>query len=468
MDNSEFLNSDAFGPGGLRRFPDEPCLSEVDQRINDFRNVGFDIPAILAWVNDPYLDIRRSRIQFLTSIPALVPALAMNGNLRNPAFRMIEAVIDRGYALVDNIAGIIGVSKPAVLYLCGKSPALIGKAWLNKVIELLWAIEILPPELRPQSSKDWETFRSYWVLANLSGSRFVCDHRLVTRKRMQINEYVFIGLCRYGYNESALNRLRQIAEGSLVQIQKFRDYLFFVDYWLDHDWLDNEMPDTSLAEGLLMRYSLTELIQQSARWHREIKQHPPQYSWGMPLLNEPFLDSWPGILPEPFMTNDLQVVSLTCSNALEQEARCLENCANIFNDSCLSGFSHILSIRDEHGFPLSTIELDLVPDKRVRWRARVLDTFAYESSEPDQACITALNQVLLHLREPAMQEHLSKIQRFHEDRRDALEAHLAANRKDTKATNTAIMRAVLPDFDAAVAWIDEEYMRYETSLQTSL
>jgi hypothetical protein len=75
--------------------------------------------------------------------------------------------------------------------------------------------------------------------------------------------------------------------------------------------------------------------------------------------------SWEPIFPNPIMYADgpnrpITAVPLITTDDLKEEGDKLTHCVGGYTSDCLIGNSHIISLRDEQGTPLSTIELHLL------------------------------------------------------------------------------------------------------------
>lgn len=154
-----------------------------DERLQDFAAGDLDLSAIMAWVNSPIPHVRRNRLQFLTVLPALVPRLVFE-----PADAFAEDIIifiDEGKPLVESVADIFDVSNHSVRFLLHKPWSLISGGQMRNELQLMTALELLPPDKRPQTKEEWGIM---WELASA-----------VTLFHSGASGHIFRDLCGRGY-----------------------------------------------------------------------------------------------------------------------------------------------------------------------------------------------------------------------------------------------------------------------------
>ena len=445
--------------GGLARLSNIPFLEAHDPRFDDFRQVGCDIHEIMAWANDGDAIFRRNRIQLLISFPLLVPRLAGLNSETHPLMLAAGVVVDRGDTLVDSLANIFGLSKSAVRHFCGRPVAQIGSHWTSEPAEALFAIDVAPLEARPDSRQDWEVFRSYWRCSIIGG--WALGSEGPSRKRCFFFEYVFRSLCQLGYTEASTRRLNRMTGNLRDSVQQMFDYDLFVVEWCRATWPKakgiavgtkelNSVP--WVFDSFLMRYPLAELIRQTVVWHKEISSVAPTPESDTPA-SEDAVNNWPRLLRSPVCARGISAVSLVSGAELEIEGFRLQHCVGSYVDRCLTGATHIISFQDQQGGSLSTAEIELELDGG-RWTTPVIQHNGFENSTPPLECSLALDRVVQHLQEPAHQEWISDIQAVHEQRRDLIASQLWNTTNDRARIGTALMRKVLPDFDAAYRWFE--------------
>jgi hypothetical protein len=92
-------------------------LKKSDRRLKVFAELDLDVKAIIRWANHDDPIIRRNRTQFLDIFPLLVPMLVFHEE--DPLSELIIGWIDRGEALIDNIASLFNVKRSTMKYLAG-------------------------------------------------------------------------------------------------------------------------------------------------------------------------------------------------------------------------------------------------------------------------------------------------------------------------------------------------------------
>lgn len=394
------------------------------------------------WMNHSVWPFGRNRSQFVANFPLLAPIVISKAAQGHPSYMAIEAAIDRGAPLIDTMAGEFRVRKGTLRFLRGKGPALVGSTWLGDPIELLWAIETSPAERRPRSAREWEMFHTLWRC-------------LGSWKRDPLEDHVFSSLCSAGH-EASVMKLDTLFQGDLGRTEGIYDYFRFVADWCDR--LSKQQPEAidpeaePVFEGLLIRYSGMELFRQSERWHLEIgKLHAIETA---PDMDEAEFSQWPGLLPGPLEVDHGVLIPLTSSQQLAVEGSLLEHCVSGYSDSCLLGDSHILSIRNDDGQCLSTVEINLKKGPDGRLTPVLIQHRGRKNGTPSRKCRQALAQALQRLQEPVFQTHLQEIAEFHANRRSRVLEYLNfGNARLSIESMSELMARVLNDYDHAMAWL---------------
>jgi hypothetical protein len=112
-----------------------------------------------------------------------------------------------------------------------------------------------------------------------------------------------------------------------------------INYW------QGVSPDFLLA-ALSEKWSLSNIIAASKSWHKVV---------GHSSFKEVF-SMWPALCPTLTAPNGVQLVPLTTSAELAEEGRAMHHCVGGYAQQCLSGSSHIFSVRDAKGLRLSTLQ----------------------------------------------------------------------------------------------------------------
>lgn len=440
--------------GMLRVLPAVPYITECDRRFDAYRLTGIEseISTHVHWLNHENSLLRRNRIQLLTSCPLLLFAVAYPGTADSIGLNLICVAVDRGDRLIDALAQLVGVGRAAVRRFCRLSPAEVGRNWAARPLELMWALQLTAGYPRPGSLSEWEMHFRYW---QLSGAAEESDYTTPLasnsgRGRDPLCEHVFGLLCRKGYASNVLHWLEAKSGQCLNRIVDMRDYFFFVREWC------RKMGGTassSIAELLLMRYSLAELIRQSSVWHDQIgRQVADLAECDLPMVVDS-LESWPALLLEPYSCGDLQAVSLVSLQDLRHEGSTLEHCVASYDGRCLLGDCHVVSIRNWAGQSLSTVEIILTENERGIWKPRIVQNRGVSNTLPSTRCDRLALEVIDHLGLSRNQSWLAEIQRIHKERRETIELLLAEMKFSDIQADIEIMRRVLPDFDSIVSWI---------------
>lgn len=459
----DLIRDDVFPvPGRLRRLPDVPYLDVEDPRFRAFSMIGLDVDGICHWANPSDSIFRRNRQQLLTSFPILVPALAVPDLCDSLCFLEVSASIDRADPLIDHLSRMLNIGKGVIRYLMSLSPLDVGKDWISNPIQLFWAIRIVPETYRAKSADDWKTFHEYWCLSGLQDD---ADYWSFSHgsSRCHLKEHVFIQLCRNGYSNGARQRLRKMTNDQPNNVLLAGDYFDFVKSWCSDRYSTNiwsNEPGRSLAESLLMRYPLGELIRQSLQWHQDIHTQIDQCQTDDRMRSDSSLGSWPPLLHEPFVHGSLQAVSLVCAKDLADEGVQLNHCVGNYLIDCMTGQSHIISFRDPSGRSISTAEIVLDQDGQDKWRATCRQHYAQSNSLPSAECRELLELLILKLNFSESQSWLRQVQQIHDDRREEMEYHLFdARQAASDQFSERILRQILPDFEHALKWLEREFQR---------
>jgi hypothetical protein len=102
-----------------------------------------------------------------------------------------------------------------------------------------------------------------------------------------------------------------------------------------------------LLAALSEKWSLNNIIAASKSWHKVV---------GNSSFKEVF-SMWSALCPTLTAPNGVQLVPLTTSAELAEEGRVMRHCVGGYAQQCLSGGSHIFSVRDAKGLRLSTLQL---------------------------------------------------------------------------------------------------------------
>jgi hypothetical protein len=297
----------------------------------------------------------RARIQALTVLPMLKwEFCGMNRDTDR-----IRRRIDEGKSVWDSFLEI-HPGKASVLRRIAATKS-IPEAWRGDLAGLLAALEPLPPEKIPASEKEWNAFHSIFNALGLRAK--IChenqDDRLQLKLRW-LNEAAKAGW------EKTYEKLAALEEG----VGALRDTFDFLDEIRDAGnymaaqageqctsmeiWRERSRQRWLLAPN---KFGMFRLVEYSARWHRE----------ALAEVNRRSLDTerstWPCLLKQSVeLAPGCFAVSLGNADALAEEGRQMKHCVGGYWRHCFLGSSHIVSLRDATGKPLSTIEFSVAQD----------------------------------------------------------------------------------------------------------
>lgn len=431
----------------------ESYLTSFHKALAELDTLGFDAEAVFAWAHAEDPLYRRNRKQLIASMPVLAVILAAEPNI--PILMELAAVIDRGNPLIDSLAELIQVRKQSIRYLTGKSVLTLGSAWLTSPLELFVAINLLPQEKLPQSEQDWTFMRTLWEGSGLGSDDVYSRQAFFVREHTQLEAHFFTGLCSGGYQRihESLFKLRQ---GNPCRLSDVADYFVFVRQWCQALWPDSYDRAGLIADHLLMRYSALTLVRQSEIWHQRI--HQLRTSDPKPVDLE-ILAWWPALPGLPWISNGLAIVALNTPAALQEEGSRLAHCVAGYAYRCVAGNSHIVSLRNESGESASTAEICCEIGKSKSIEPRVLQHRGQENGFPARECVAALDAWLARWNEDKFQSELHKLARFHGDekRRAEVGSQFLMEHELPLATMSRLMRNVLPDYEASLAWLDKRF-----------
>lgn len=143
----------------------------------------------------------------------------------------------------------------------------------------------------------------------------------------------------------------------------------FIPYYMQNHIADDLTAESlyqqkrlQMIEEFLRGVSVHQIAMLSKRWHEPGRL--AQLNKAKSLLE----DRWEPLFSTPLdyrakIGQVIQVVPLTSSEELKEEGKRLEHCLGGYANDCIRNNTHILSLRDEEGNSLSTIELNLLHGK---------------------------------------------------------------------------------------------------------
>ncbi len=298
----------------------------------------------------------RARIQALTVLPMLRwEFCGMNTDTDR-----IRRRIDDGKSVWDSFLEI-HPGKASVLRRIAATKS-SPEAWRGDLAGLLAALEPLPPEKIPATDQEWNAFHSIFTALGLHRSSFHEDHEdRLQLKHQWLNEAAKMGWQKayeklaafeggVGALSDAFDFLEEIRNaGNYLAAQSGEQYES-VEIWR------RKSRERWLAAP--RKFGMFRIVEYSARWHREALA---EISLAGSVDTERSI--WPCLLKQPVeLTPGCFAVSLGNADALAEEGRHMQHCVGGYWRHCFLGNSHIISLRDATGKPLSTLEFSVAQD----------------------------------------------------------------------------------------------------------
>ncbi len=437
--------SSEFGKEAHRLDVSDPCLS-------DFASVHIDIASIVDWANCPCEDERLRRIYFVETFPVFVPMLVFRPE--DPFSEDIEEWIDRGEPLIENIAGLMGdVKKETVEFLVGKPLSLISVGWVENELDLLFALDCVPPGKRPQTKQDWNVF------AELSESLLPLP--------WDASGQVFRNICSSGY-ESIREELLEITDGDLSKLYWINDYIDFFRKWAgtvaDRSRRSNNVVTFAMrsdrkkqgpksvvedwVNSFFSGYSAAEIFLQSVTWRAKFQE---AIANAQAKMNDPGLVQWPVLLRRPFIANSVRVTSIRTVEELLDYGQALKPYLDNFVQLCSLGECHCVVLHDQGGSHIGTAAIDLVGPERgmvfpyVRAHHRPNGEYAHL---PESDVLDALDA---WLRLPDQQRWLLELVQYVAARREEIQQKLLALEELDFDTACSVMKVSLSQYERIVS-----------------
>ncbi|GAB1394888.1 hypothetical protein MASR1M60_30520 [Rhodocyclaceae bacterium] len=311
----------------------------------------------------------RARLQALTVLPMLRwEFLGMDDNTDR-----VRRRIDAGKSVWDAFLEI-HPGKAAILRRIAAAEA-APEAWRGNLAGLLAILDPLPPEKVPVSELDWNAFHSIYLGLAFEGERN--EERLAVKMRW-LDE-----AARMGW-QKAYAKLAAIEGGldALADVFDFLDEIGSAGDWLDAQ-TGRKLPWESWRIESRQRWlrapeslGMFRLLEASVRWHRVLWTEA-----GLPEDSDTRRTAWPCLLPQPLALGDgIMAVSLGNAAELAEEGRRLQHCVGSYWRHCFFGGSHIVSLRDQRGDSLSTLEIRL-PENGTR-NCTIVQHRAYRNQTP--------------------------------------------------------------------------------------
>lgn len=429
-------------------------LGTDDPRLADFASINLNVAAIADWVNSPGLAVRRRRIQFMGTLPVLVPMLVFY-----PDDIFTEEIIgwvDGGEPIIENIAGLMGdVRTDTVQYLIEKPISQVSGRWIGDELELLFALDCLSPDQRPQSEMDWAVFSSL--------------QEIIRPVPWDASGHVFRDLCSKSY-ENAYAECLDLTNDDLTRLGLINDYISFFDEWVasaielarksqgkvislaaraGRRGKDSLTHADIWTTQFLSNYSAVALYRQALSWR---DAYQDAVTIAQMESNDPELVQWPALLRKPFIAGDIRVVSLTSLEELMTEGAALRSHVRNHVKSCMLGDSHFVSLRDGHDHQhISTAAFHLMePENGLislfsSAHHRPSGEYAYPAEDE------ALDAVQHFLKHPDQQPWLQALVEFHATRQDRIQEKLSSLEKMDYEASCSVISRVLDNYKSAIA-----------------
>jgi hypothetical protein len=421
----------------------------ANSRIADFAAHDLDAYAIAAWANNPDEMVRSRRMQFLDTLPVLVPMLVFRED--DPFSDEIIGWIDSGEPLIDNIASLFDVKKSTFQYLAGKPLSWISSQWIGDEMALAYAVDVPPPDKLPQSAVEWEIFSEFAKALMPIPEDAIC--------------HVFRDLCVHGY-QSSYDEMLELADNySFYHIGR---YLAFLEHWLADLIQSGRHPtqssdtnvdvseylrDKALAAArkysarLVARYSPASVYRLALDWQRKLREAVAQ---AQQRSNDPELKQWQGLLPRPFVFGRFQITSLTTIEEVLSEGRGLELANASYAEDCTLGFHYLVSLRDEDRKYIGAAEFFLLEgwngwiSPQVLANRRANGEYAYQEE------VDAIEALQRWLNSQEHQARLRSLVEDHKERRGRIREKLDGLETLDFAQTCHVMRQILDNYDEVV------------------
>jgi hypothetical protein len=330
---------------------------------------------------------RRWRAQALHAYPGILPTVLG---------REVEAIVDAGMPLTPWLARRLQVPVETVRFL-GRVPPRRVTRWrlpgacpgIGTLASLAAMVARTPAEGRPVTPADW---RSY---VRQAAEVSALDRCLAALAPAAVELFRQGSLRRFWRLPDARRTAmlfgstagRPLATYGLSGIEDT------VRTLVDHGARAGVRPD-ALGRAL-GRLSIADWLRMNTRWHEAATAFD---DLGMPPEDalRGGCYAWPA-LAEPWQHRNRLVVPLANSDALHEEGRTLRHCVGAYVTACLFTSTHLFSVRDLSGVPLSTVELRLEADLAARgrrYRVRLVQHTAARNGGPGPDCEHAVAALL--------------------------------------------------------------------------
>lgn len=329
---------------------------------------------------DPQVRLRRR--QASDSYPLLTPLFVSAG--RNGLGR----AVDEAMPLIPSLRKTLSASRRDIAFLNGLHWQRTGIHYARDIRLLLAHIHGIPNEYLPRSRADWKAFRFHiTVLRQLASSTGAPLLSLIQPFGQGWDAGERTLAERYG--RSAIANLGDFFTFLLKAIYH---HLLPPGYAVMGHGVCFKGRDRQILTALFGGRCLNQLLSLSERWHfvhqRLLDEALVELKKREAAIDVP---RWMALIDQPVWYGPYQVVSLTDALELTAEGSKLNHCVGSYSAACLLHHTHILSIRNQDGISLSTLELRAQREGDGYTLCEVQHN-AWENSEPSPALQAVAHQ----------------------------------------------------------------------------
>lgn len=331
----------------------EHALSRLNRDILDITGPNLEFYNLMHSTNPFHV---QARIQALTVLPMLRwEFCGMNTDTDR-----IRRRIDDGKSVWDSFLEIHPGKAAALRRIAATKSS--PEAWRGDLAGLLTALEPLPPEKIPASDREWNAFQSIFTALGLHRSSHDEEHddRLQLKHRW-LNEAAKMGWQK-AYEKFATfeGGVGALAD-SFDFLDEIRDAANYIAAQSGEQHPSAEVWSRKSRERWFLapnKFGMFRIVEYSARWHREALA---EVSRAASIDTE--RSTWPCLLKQPVeLAPECFAVSLGNADVLAEEGHQMQHCVAGYWRNCFLGNSHIISLRDAAGKPLSTLEISVARD----------------------------------------------------------------------------------------------------------
>ncbi len=424
-------------------------LSADDPRLRDFNAIGFDPADIADWANVNQCNVRHRRIQFVDLFPIFVPLLVFSPD--DIFSEKITGWIDTGEPLVENIAGLMGdVAPNTIQFLVGKPLSLVSEQWIDDELYLVFALSCIPADKRPQSKTDWGIFADF--------------QKFIIPTPWDASGHFFGELCCLGY-EPACAEMLELTGDELHKLILVNGFINFLSVWAATVAnqarkpgsniipfslkprpysRDNPGPVNEWVNRFFSGLPATTIFRKVLSWRSAFQD---AVAIAQRESNDPELTQWPALLRQPFVTDNVRVVSLTTIDEAMTEGGALKPYMDNHTESCTLGDSHLVALKDAQGKHISAAEIHLVVAE-----GNLVIPYSHTHQRPNGEYAhlweeDILNSALNWLKLPDQQAWLQALVKFHDARRESIRERLKVLEVLDFEAMCQVLRLVIDDYE---------------------